>query len=101
MTDDDRQYVAGVLAEVVRQTAEMDDCQERLVRVSEERRDLIAELRSRQVTYRRIAEATGLHQATVKTHMARWRADSMNATTDEPCNITLTNLEPVAGARSV
>lgn len=97
MTDSDRQYVAGVLAEVVRQTAEMDDCQQRLVRVSEERRDLIAELRSRKVTYRRIAEAAGLHQATVKTHMARWRAGIKNATTDEPCNITLNDSKPVAG----
>lgn len=79
------EMIAVLLGEVRRQTAEMDGCQERLSQLSNDRRQLIAELRSHKVRYSVIAEAAGVHEGTIKSHMALWKKMNASDTNVEQC----------------
>ena len=58
---------------VVRQTREIDYSRRRVQELGAERREVYAELRNRGVSYRRIADETGLHKMTIQQDMQRYR----------------------------
>jgi len=92
--------VAVLLGEVRRQTAEMDGCQERLSQLSVDRRELIAELRSHKVKYSVIAQAAGVHEGTIKSHMALWKKTNTSDTNVEQCLTISPDTSQDAAAKS-
>lgn len=57
----------------VRQTREIDFSRRRVREIGGERREVYAELRNRGVSFRRIADETGLHKMTIQQDMQRYR----------------------------
>ncbi len=96
----------ALMSEAIRQTNEIDECRERVTTLGIQRRELFAALRAEGVTYKQLADATGLHHMTIQQDMARYRNENpkemweaftkstaKSATTGEPCDTDLADSE--------
>jgi|TARA_R110002020_G_scaffold79554_3_gene199302 IS30 family transposase len=104
----------ALLSEAVRQTNEINECRNRVTSLGHERREVLAALRSAGVTYKQLAEATGLHHMTIQQDLRRYRnenpkemwqsftkATAKSATTGEPCDTDFSDSEQAAVVASV
>ena len=68
--------VESLLAEVERQTNEINNHRQRVAELGKERRELFAALKEKGITYKTLAAATGLHTMTIPQDMKRWRDEN-------------------------
>jgi|TARA_R110000824_G_scaffold203970_1_gene388683 hypothetical protein len=68
--------IESLLAEVERQTTEINQHRERVRNLGKERRELFAALKQAGITYPQLSTATGLHPMTIQQDMKRWRDEN-------------------------
>ena len=66
----------SLLAEVERQTTEINHHRQQVAELGKQRRELFAALKQEGVTYKTLAAATGLHTMTIQQDMKRWRNEN-------------------------
>ena len=72
----------SLLAEVERQTTEINHHRQQVAELGKQRRELFAALKQEGVTYKTLAAATGLHTMTIQQDMKRWRNENNNSIFD-------------------